>query len=373
MERHHLDPQPERSLAMTRVTNGPPALSEIRSWPKHMSFSQLSTLHPHYQYSCARRGAYKYVTHLEEERNWSLALGTIVDAGWNIYWSQRIVGNPTKDAIEDGHKALDAELKHEVDSYPELTAKDPVIEDPFEAEITKKYRGIGHSCLELLFTRMAAHQAASVQEHHTFDLSLGDVTVPVNGYSDMVGVTGDVWDLKISGSTRWTLMDDPNWENPRPDWHPGMKEVNPATGRQRKVPEPKPDQIEVWDETYLAEKSDQLMSYWLARNDVQERRGRPIDPPLTGRLHLVVVYANATLVTPQLHETEITVDLDRAHEVLVRYGQAVRIVQARRFPLRPGRHCAWCSFLERCRDDQAHRGMPFMDSIDIPFDLRGAG
>ena len=345
---------------MARVTSvAPPAISEIRAWPRHMSYSQLSNLHPSYRYSCARRAAYRYIAHLPEERNWSLALGTAVDAGANLYWSFRISGVDVKEAEDDGWKAADAEITHEVQTYPELTAdRDP--------EIVDKYRSLAHFCLAELWERMRPLTGAAVQKHQTFDLSLGDVTVGVAGYSDLVTADGDVWDLKVSGSPRWTMVPDPDWVDTLA-WHEGMRERNPETGRMRKVPQPKAPELEQWDAEYLAEKKDQLLSYFLARNDEAERKGLRIDPPLSGRLHLVVIYANLNLKHPQLHETVIDVDWADAQPLLIRYGQAVRMVQARRFPLRPGRHCAWCSFLDRCREDQAARGLSFADSIDVPF------
>ena len=344
---------------MARVTAEPPSISEIRAWPKHMSYSQLSSLHPAYRYSCARRAAYRYVTHLPEERNWPLTLGRVVDAGANLYWSFRISGLEIKEAVDQGYQAADAELKWEVEKYPELTAdREPGIVD--------RYRTVAHLCLALLFDRMRPLSAASVQKRQEFELLLGDVTVPVTGYSDLITTDGAVWDLKISGSTHWTLVDDPAWTDTS-GWHEGMKERNPETGRMRKVPRPRAPQIEVWEPEYLSEKSDQLLTYWAARNDEAERKGERLDPPLSGRLHLVVIYANANLVAPQLHETEIAVAWEDVMPLLVRYGQATRMVQAGNFPLRPGRHCSWCSFLDRCREDQAERGTPFRKAIEVPF------
>lgn len=343
---------------MARVTEDrAPAISEIRDWPETLSFSQLSTLHPAYQYSCPRRGAYKYITHLGEQRNWALALGTIVDAGWNVYWGYRITRNPIELAMDKAQGALDAELDHEVSSYPELTQEDP--------KLARYYAKVGHACLKLLFERFKDVEAAAVQERHYFRIRLNNMELPVVGYSDLIQSNGDIWDLKVSQSARWTYKDDPNFDSG--DWYEGKKEVNPATGRRRKVPQPKPDQIEVWHADYIREKLDQMLTYWLARNDVQEVTGRTLDPPLTGKLHLAVLYAGQKIKTPQFHETEITVDYDDANALLRRYAQAGRIVEARRFPLRPGRHCSWCSFLERCREDQAERGRPFLNTIDIPF------
>lgn len=345
---------------MARVTTvAPPSISELRSWPQRMSYTQLSNLHPAYRYSCARRAAYRYITHLPEERSWALALGSAVDAAANLYWSFRITGVSIEEAVAEAHMAAAAELQHEVDTFPELTADR-------DADVLQHYDQLAHGCLDLLFDRMAPLTGASVQKRQEFELSLGDVMVPVTGYSDLITTDGAVWDLKVSGSTRWSMVADPDWHDDS-GWHEGLREKNPETGRMRKVPQPKAPELQIWEPEYLAEKRDQLLTYWLARNDEAERTGKPLDPPLSGRLHLVVLYASLNLVKPQLHETEIAVAWEDARPLLVRYGQAIRMVQTAQFPLRPGRHCAWCSFLERCREDQAARGTAFKAAIAVPF------
>lgn len=346
---------------MTRVgmDDGPVAIDRIRSWPRRMSYSQLAALHGHYEYACPRRAAYHYITRLPQQRNWPLVLGSAVDAAVSHYFNLRIVG--AEDPAGQAHQALDREIQDEVRDHPELLEQSLT---PLES-----YGALGHRSVNLVVEKMGDLEVASVQEHHTFSLSVqDDLSTEIVGWSDLVDVDGKLWDLKFSGSPRWSLIDDPDWKAPE-HWEPEY-ELNPQTGRRRRVPgqkQPRAPQIELWHEGWLADKKDQLLTYWLARNAEQKRRGEPIDPPLTGEAGLIVIYGSLKLKEPQLHTVDVRISLDDAEELLHRYGEAVRTVQRGAFPLRPGRHCGWCDYQEICRRDQDERGTEFMKAIDIPF------
>lgn len=339
-----------------------PQITALKDPPWRRSFSQLMLLHPYYRDACPAKYAYRYRTDLPEKRSWQLVLGSALDDAADRYFQLRIIGRSKEEATKAGHEAVGKRVEQDFHENPELAAeelKDFPGRDPVEL-----YQSLGHQAFDVFLTSEGDKAAAVCQDRHEFKIDLGDRKVTIVGYSDRIDQDGTLVDHKLSGSPRWTEIDDPDWTPPE---DAPERVWNERTKRWNKAKKPEAPKLLQWEQRYLSEKSDQLLCYALSRWAEEKRRGEALDPPLNGKARLVVVYAKRSLKVPQVHSVEIDLDFDRGQELLYRFGQAERIVQAGRFPLRPGKACDFCSFVERCRADQDERGTGFIDRIDIPF------
>jgi PD-(D/E)XK nuclease superfamily len=309
---------------VTRVTVGSAGVAaEVRDLPEHLSYSQITMLHPHYRYACARKWAYRYRLDLADERSPSLAVGSAFDEAANAFFAARMAG---KDAIEAGAKGLEAGIER-------FALEDEAVFASRRGEARQEYEDVFVSAFAAFTNAEGLADVATIQDRHTFTIRLDDRHVmPVVGYSDRVDRDGTLVDHKFSGSPRWEREEDG-----------------------------KPLQ---WHEEWVAERRDQLLIYWLARNAEEQRTGRPLEPPLNGRGRLVVTYHKRTLLKPQVRVCELELSLEAGRELLERAGLAARIAQDGIYPARPGPACGFCSYLGRCRDDEAARGRPFFELID---------
>jgi hypothetical protein len=307
---------------VTRVRVGTAgAAVEVHDAPEHLSYSQLAMIHPRYPYACARKWGYRYRIKLPDERSPALAVGSAFDEAANAYYRLRA---ENVDALTATAKAGDIGLAH-------LEQERADNAELFTADTYPEYEAVLTAGFAAFLAEEGAREVASVQDRHTFTVTVApDFVLPIVGYSDRVDVDGTLVDHKFSGSPRW-------------------------------------DKEGTWHADWIAEKRDQLLLYWLARNAVEKRTGEPLTPPLTGRGRLVVVYHKVGLVKPQVrsHDLQLSLD-DGGHELLVRMVEAAAIIKADRLPARPGPACRYCSYLAQCRDDEAARGMPFFDLIEGP-------
>lgn len=306
---------------MTRISTAE-APQEVHIDPGHLSFSQLSMLHPHYRYSCARKWGYRYKLGLSESRSPALAMGSAMDDAINCYFLLRQEG---VEPLEAGAKAADIGFASLQSEGPEVWAEVRG-ENPLQM-----YEAIFMSCFSAFLVSEGKAKVAAVQDKHSFSIALADGRLlNVLGYSDRIDEDGCIVDHKFSGSPRW-------------------------------------DSEGNWHQEYLEEKRDQLLIYWLARAAEEKRRGAALWPPLSGKGRLVVTYHKLGLLKPQVQSKEVELEEGRARELIYRLAEAAETVQEGRLPLRPGLACRFCSFLAACREDQKERGTPFMQAIAVPF------
>jgi hypothetical protein len=316
---------------MPRVTVGNAATAggEVRELPEHLSYSQLTMLHPLYRYACARKWGYKYRLGLPDERSPALAVGSAGDEAANAFFRARLAGSDPLAAGAAGLEAGVARL-HEEDPSVWTTG------DGYDQDIAQRYEDVLVAALAAFFHVEGKAEVAVVQDRHRFTLRLDERhLMPVVGYSDRIDQDGTLVDHKFSGSPRWKAEE-----------------------------EGKPLQ---WHEEWVAERRDQLLTYWLARNAEEKRTGQALTPPLNGKGRLVVTYHKPGLLRPQVHVCELELSLDGAQELLARLGDAGRIAQEGRYPARPGPACGFCAYRTRCRSDEDANGRPFFELIEIPF------
>ena len=298
-------------------------MRDIKQGPLHLSFSQLTMLHPNYKYSCPRKWGYRYKLGLAEERSPALAVGTAMDDAANAFFSMR---------RDDGLEHLTAGAKAAEVGIASLQQEPPEVwlgvkgDDPLLS-----YEALFMQAFAAFLNSEGRAEAALIQDKHSFSLQLKKRVVEVLGYSDRIDADGTIVDHKYSGSPRWDS--DGNWQ-----------------------------------QDYLEEKRDQLLVYWLARAAEERRREAPLQPPLNGTARLVVTYHRLGMQKAQVEVKQIKLNLDELRDsLLVRLAEAAEIIAEGRLPLRPGLACRFCSFLGACRDDQAARGTPFMEAVAVPF------
>lgn len=311
---------------MARISGTAAPAVELHDAPEHLSYSQLAMLHQAYRYACARKWAYRYRLKLPEERTPSLAIGSAFDQAANTYFRLTIDGC---DGLKAASQAGDAGLRHldsEVEDHPDLF-RHVKHEQPLEA-----YQALFMAGWAAFLAVEGNARVASVQSRHIFTVGISsDHTLPVVGYSDRLDEDGTLVDLKFSGSPRWS-------------------------------------QDGTWHEDYVREKRDQLLIYHLARQADERRLGRPLQPPLNGRGRLVVIYHKLGLVTPQVRVRELDLKPEEdGQELLHKIVEAARLLAENRLPARPGDACRYCSYLARCREDEAARGRPWMEVVEVPF------
>lgn len=311
---------------MTRVTVGSAgAAVEVHDLPEHISYSQLTMLDPKYKYACGRKWAYRYRLKLPEARTPALAVGSAIDEAINAFFLARLRGIEPMDA---GALGIEAGTQR-------LRAEDPIVWETGEGypqDVAQQYEDILVAAFAAFAHSEGSAKVARVQDRHIFNLGLDDRHImPVVGYSDRIDTDGTLVDHKFSGSPRWD------------------KDGN-------------------WHEDWVGEKRDQLLIYWLARQAEERRTGQPLDPPLNGRGRLVVIYHRLGLLRPQVHAKEMALNFEAGGaELLERLAHVAREVQADHYPARPGEACRFCPYLSRCREDEASRGTPFFDLIEVPF------
>lgn len=278
-------------------------------------------LHGAYRYCCPRKWGYKYILGLPEEPSIGLIVGSAMDDGLNTYYNLRIEG---VEALEAGAKGLEIAVA----AFQEEVGRNPDLFTEIEDGTSPKHEAMLAAAYTAFLVHEGQRTAVKVQDKHSFVLKVDGEPVSVLGFSDRIDADGTICDHKFSGSARW-------------------------------------DRDGKWHDEYLREKSDQLLLYWLSRQ-AEEKRTGPLDPPLSGKARLIVVFAKTSMVKPQVRAIEIQLDLDRGKELLYRIGQAY---MTRRGGLhaRPGPGCSFCSFLERCQSDEAVRGTDFTRIVEVPF------
>lgn len=310
-------------MPRTGTADRPPQYAEApKRWmPKQLSFSLMQQVHPAYPYACPLKMAYSRILRLPWQRTPAMAVGSALDVAANAYFELRIEG---ADEMAAGAKAWELGEAH---LEEERLSADLFRDDrQYEAYI---------KLLEGAWAAFVNHEggadALRVQDRHEFTLRMPDgAIVPIVGYSDRIDRDGTIVDLKFSGSTRWT-----------------------AEG--------------AWNEDYVSEKRDQLLTYFLARQAVERRTGTALFPPVTGRARLVVIYHKTENKKAQHRALDMALDMSQAQPLLERYAQTWQILTEQRFPARPGRPCGFCSFVTECREDHRQRGPSFWELVETPF------
>jgi len=320
---------------MARVTVGSAGKAvEVHDLPEHLSYSQLTMLHPAYRYACPRKWGYRYRLGLPDEASAALLTGRAFDEAANRYFVARLQGTASPldaaaAAIERATTMLEDALR-DVPAHVLGARERP--EPEWVEERIAQYVGVLVSAFAAFLNVEGEREAALIQDRHTFVLRLDERhEMPIVGYSDRVDADGTLVDHKFSGSPRW-------------------------------------DKAGTWDADWIAERQDQLLIYWLSRAAEEKRRGEALTPPLSGLGRLVVTYHRVGLSKPQVEVKELLLSLEEGgRELLERLGEAARTAQEGRYPARPGLACRYCSYVARCREDETARGRPFFELIDLPF------
>lgn len=273
-----------------------------------------------YPNACPRRYAYRYVAQLPSPASAALVAGTAFDRGLRALFEARQDGLAGKAALEAAWQA----------AREALEAAWPETQEPQERlieQIALVEQAVAHFARE----RPTLVPAALQSEHRFAVRAPGGEVVTVVGYSDRIDPDGTITEHKWSGSPRWR---------------------NGANGSQE------------WEQEWAASARDQLALYWLARR-AEAARGVPQPAPVVPRGRVEVLYQRRGLTEPQLRCLDFTFEPEDEARVLRALAQAWEVLRAARFPARPGPACRWCPYQERCRADEASRGLSFAELAGV--------
>ena len=317
-------------MARTGTADRPPEYQALQrerplKWaPSNLSFSLMQLLHPAYPFACPLKMAYSRILRLPLQRTPAMAVGSALDEAANGYFTMIRDGHDRMEAGEKAWALGEAHLEEEREKAPELFTNE-------RGSTFAEYETLLKDAWAAFLNNEGGADALLVQDEHIFTLRVpsGDI-VKVRGYSDRIDRDGTIVDLKYSGSPRWS------------------KEG-------------------VWNDEYLSEKRDQLLTYFLARQATERRTGTALFPPVTGRARLVVIYHKLGNKKAEHRAIDMQLDMEQARPVLERFAQTWGLIEEQRFAPRPGRPCGFCSYVTECREDHRLRGTAFWDLVEVPF------
>jgi hypothetical protein len=286
---------------------------------QRLSWSQIHQLAPDYELACPRQWAYQRVLRLPTTGSVAMYAGGAVDAGLTALLAARM-----KRRKED--RAIDLAKRAGRDRLDESLA---ALQEPLHEEQAAAYGQLVETAIEHFARERGRLVPAAVQTEHAYTVRQRDgALVTVVGWSDRIDKDGVVVDHKFSGVPRWKNGGDE------------------------------------WDEAWVRERRDQLCLYWLARR-AERKRGEGRRTPVVPRARLEVIYAKVGLRTPQLRALELEFGPEDEERALEAVRTAYETVRDGRLPARPGPACRWCSFRDRCVDDEKRRGLAFVDLVGL--------
>jgi len=323
---------------MTRLRTGPVVEEiELRKTPKHTSFSQLMKLMPTYRYACPRQYAYGYLAGLPQTSSISLVLGNALDGAMNLWNTSLIkarrgekIHNMTVEELADvGVTILDQEIGTRTFSRPVTEAQRDMAADMARKIIIAVVQhevGRTPAAVQTRHEYWVPSSTAEPASDGTFD---DDDLVHMVGFSDKIEDDGVIVDYKVTGRAPWG---ENGWgdNNERAQW--------------------------------IAEKNDQVGSYWISRL-AEQRRGEPQTIPVVPRGRLTVAYAKIDMKEPKVASLDLTFTAGDIWRILTEIQAGDAIKREGRFPARPGEACSFCSFVVQCRQHEWDRGTAFHDLI----------
>jgi hypothetical protein len=311
---------------MARVLAAPAAPRVLVDRPAHLSWSQVAKLATGIsEYGCPAQWGYSYRLGLPFVSSPAIATGTAIDAGLNAFFAARMAGKDLAEATSLADDACSAGWRKAVDTGN--------FDEPLSPEKDAAYLLTARNGLAVAIT---AHQdviPAALQTRHTYTVRSLDGTRirEVIGFSDRIDQDGTIVDHKASGSVRW-------------------------------------DGDGVWHEDWIRERRGQLATYYVSRL-AEQARGEALVAPVIPRGRLTVIYCSLRLKTPQVRSLDIDLTDEDVERVLAAVREADVLAAGEHLPVRPGKSCGFCSFVARCRDDQAARCLPFTALTGVPEPL----
>lgn len=296
---------------MTRVDTGLGPI-DIRAYPRRLSHSQISTLHPDNRWSCPRQWSYGYLMKLPRPASAAQCMGRMLDEAATGFWIARAEGKELPAAVMDAEYAAYAE--NEKCEWPPGDDK-------------SRYMAAMDAIPELcgfLVSHGQTPAAMSLQLSHEFTVRGTDgELVTVTGRSDWVepGLIGTpvVVDFKTTGTRRWDKDD-----VPEADW--------------------------------LQRCREQITVYRLALAATGLPDGTVV--PVAGPAAVVAACVSPSRKTPVFARFDFTITDADAELMLARIVEADELARREWHAPRPGDACGFCPFVERCRSDLRRGVMP---------------
>ncbi len=317
--------------------------TEIKAAPVHLSYSQITSLVPRYQYACARSWAYDKLLGVPWISSGALICGSSFDLGANTFFEGRM-GLLSNVDMNDIDACRDAGIK-----ASEVSLRALAETETFKIPLTKDQIAAYIEALRLALISFASYNRdvvpGTVQTRHEFTVN-GRTVI---GFSDRIDADGTIVDHKWSGSTHW-------------------------------------DKNGNWDMDWLAPKRDQLVVYWLSRMAEYRRWLKAGDsphmtpaeraewkdpgvfgPPVEPAGKVVVIYMKAGAKTPQIKEISFEFTEEDRERVLHVVVEADAIAKSGVYPARPGDACKYCSSVDRCRRDSVRAEPLFGQLTGLPI------
>jgi hypothetical protein len=284
-------------------SDAPAPPGELKPTPDHLSFSQITKLSMRYDSSCPRAWAYGKLIGLPYTPSKSMILGSALDQAVQVYFSRLLCGDSSQVAHVMGLESLERFF-------------DTVAEWPADADKGAHLIMMSGAYTTFVEEYAMTAQVVAVQRPHEFFVRTADGERKVIGFSDWIEADGTIVDLKFSGSAHW-------------------------------------DGFGVWREDWCARVHDQLTSYYMGRLS-DERAGKPDGvAPVVPRGRVVCVVASLNRKSPVVKHRDFDLTTIDVAALADAAREADLTARADYHPMRPGPACGWCSYVDRCRSDNA--------------------
>jgi len=295
---------------MTRVVN--PQLMTPRERnargllpvPNHFSFSQVTRLSSRYKSACPRSWAYNRLVGLPGGMGNGMILGRALDSAVTSFFQRRILGDNPAVAMAAAQPIIVEEITSNVQWVEQRHPRSDYVE-------------MMNTAFAAFCEEYAAHIPASLQHDHVYEVATPPYgNTRMVGYSDWINQDGVINDLKWSGATKW-------------------------------------DKDGTWYPDYLFQVRDQLCTYYMGRLFAERSGVLDASAPVVPRGRVIVVSGSINRKTPAIKSYEFEFDDELVAAVADATREAVAIAHGIAHPARPGDHCSFCPYLERCRKDSA--------------------
>lgn len=367
---------------------------ELPARPSHLSFSQITKLHPRYAYSCARSWAYDKLLGLDGGAGtFSMRVGSAVDEAAQV----AALG------LASGLDAVDMEGYVDDAATREAEARD----------LPEAYIRVARECASAVLGYLANRPLAGVQVPLAFSVRRASAPPQrVIGFADWIDADGVVVDLKYVGSPPWRAGEwDADWvaryrdqqtlyamgrieaQRRSKGWPGCMTDNGPRDGfgypQRRENGETVRRHRAAWEDVNGPIPDGMVIDH-LCHNPAcfnvshlecvtvaeNSRRGirdsgppsRRVDrvdgnlgdvaAPVTGRARLVVVHHTTRRAAPELRTLDLTITPGDMQEMARVIREAADIADADAHAPRPGSPCARCWHADRCRDDSERLVVP---------------